>query len=158
MTANEQTRGIRLEHLFTARFEVSPARALGTTPYGERRIVRITGGTFEGPKLRGVVLPEGGDWLLLRHDGVLQLDVRATLQTDDDELNYMTYRGYRHGPQAVIEHLNRGEAVDPSEYYFRTAPFFETGSQKYAWLNGIVSVGTGERVPSGPIYTVYQLL
>ena len=154
----DQVRGIRLEHLFTARFEVAPPRPLGTTPYGERRIARITGGTFEGPKLRGAILPEGGDWLLLRHDGVLQLDVRATLQTDDGELIYMTYRGYRHGPQEVIARLGRGETVDASEYYFRTAPFFETGSQKYAWLNQIVSVATGERLPTGPVYTVYQVL
>jgi hypothetical protein len=149
---------IELEHLLTARFEVSPARSLGMTPFGERRIVQITGGSFEGPQLRGVILPEGGDWLLLRIDGILQLDVRATLQTDDGHLIYMTYRGVRHGPAEVIARLSRGETVDPSEYYFRTAPFFETGSDKYGWLNGIVSVATGERIPAGPIYTVYQVL
>lgn len=151
-------RTIALEHLFTARFEVTPARSLGATPFGERRIVQITGGTFEGPRLRGIVLPEGGDWLLFRHDGILQLDVRATLQTDDGHLIYMTYRGVRHGPADVIARLNRGEPVDPDEYYFRTAPWFETGSDKYGWLNGIVSVATGERLPAGPIYTVYQVL
>jgi hypothetical protein len=151
-------RAIELEHLFTARLEVGPPRSLGMTPYGERRIVQITGGSFEGARLRGVILPEGGDWLLLRHDGILQLDVRATLQTDDGELIYMTYRGLRHGPADVIARLGRGEDVDPSEYYFRTAPWFETASQKYGWLNGIVSVATGERIAAGPIYTVYQVL
>ncbi len=151
-------REIRLEHLLTVRFDVSAPRSLGQTPFGERRIVHITGGSFEGPQLRGTVLPEGGDWLLLRSDGVLQLDVRATLQTDDGALIYMTYRGFRHGPAEVIDRLNRGEAVDPSTYYFRTAPFFETGDERYAWLNRTICVSTGERLPSGPVYTVYQVL
>ena len=151
-------REIRLEHLFTVRFDVSAARSLGNTPLGERRVVQITGGTFEGPRLRGRVLPEGGDWLLLRSDGVLQLDVRATLQTDDGALLYMTYRGFRHGPAAVIDRLSRGEAVDPSAYYFRTAPLFETGDERYAWLSRTVCVATGERLPSGPVYSVYQVL
>ena len=84
--------------------------------------------------------------------------MRATLQTDDRHLIYMTYRGVRHGPPAAIERLNRGEPVDPSEYYFRTAPFFETGSPTYGWLNRIVAVATGERLPTGPVYTVYQVL
>lgn len=151
-------RSVELEHLFTVRFEVTAPQSLGQTPYGERRIVQVTGGSFEGPKLKGKVLPGGGDWLLLRRDGVLQMDVRATLQTDDGALIYMTYRGVRHGPAEVIDRLNRGEAVDPSEYYFRTAPFFETGSEQYAWLNRIVAVATGERLPGQAVYTVYQVL
>ena len=151
------TREIRLEHLFTVRFDVSAPRPLGKTPFGERRIVQITGGSFEGPRVRGTVLPEGGDWILLRDDGALQLDVRATLQTEDGALLYMTYRGFRHGPPEVIARLNRGEAVDPDTYYFRTAPFFETGDERYAWLNRVVTVATGERLPGGPVYTVYQV-
>ena len=63
-----------------------------------------------------------GDWLLLRRDGVLQLDVRITLKTHDDHLVYMSYRGMRHGPAWVIEQLNKGEKVDPSQYYFRSTP------------------------------------
>ncbi|HEV2123479.1 MAG TPA: DUF3237 domain-containing protein [Chloroflexota bacterium] len=151
-------RSVELEHLFTVRFEVTSPQSLGQTPYGERRIVQVTGGSFEGPTLKGKVLPGGGDWLLLRRDGVLQMDVRATLQTDDGALIYMTYRGVRHGPAEVIDRLNRGEAVNPSEYYFRTAPFFETGSEQYAWLNRIVAVATGERLPGQAVYTVYQVL
>jgi hypothetical protein len=70
----------------------------------------------------------------------------------------MSYKGFRHGPAAVLDRLNRGETVDPSEYYFRTAPFFETASAKYAWLNGIVAVATGHRTASGPTYQVYEVL
>ena len=108
--------------------------------------------------MKGRVLDGGGDWLLLRRDGVLQLDVRQTLETDDKQHIYMTYRGYRHGPKDVIDRLNRGEAVDPSLYYFRTTPWFETASEKYAWLNGICAVATGARLASGPTYHVFQVL
>jgi len=149
---------IKTELLFKIVLEVPSILDLGETPYGRRRIARVGGGTFEGPKMKGRVLDGGGDWLLLRRDGVLQLDVRQTLETDDKQHIYMTYRGYRHGPKDVIDRLNRGEAVDPSLYYFRTTPWFETASEKYAWLNGICSVATGERQASGPTYYVYQVL
>lgn len=70
----------------------------------------------------------------------------------------MTYRGYRHGPAEVMERLNKGKIVDPSKYYFRVAPFFEPGTEKYTWLNRIVAVGAGSRLPSGPVYEIYQIL
>ena len=147
-------------HLFTLSLTVDPTFTdVGETPYGHRRIGTVTGGKFEGEELRGVVLPApAGDWLLLRRDGVLQLDVRLTMQTHDREIIYMTYRGYRHGPQDVIDKLNRGEAVDPSLYYFRVTPYFETSAKAYAWMNGICAVGTGMRTASGPTYHVFQVL
>lgn len=150
---------ITTEHLFTMPVEVEmPLQMVGQTPIGERRIAKVTGGTFSGPKMKGTILPGGGDWLLLRADGSLQLDVRVTLHTDDDALIYMTYRGFRHGPAEVMDRLNKGEAVDPSEYYFRIAPFFETGAEKYDWLNRIVTVGTGHRLTSGPVYEVFEVM
>ncbi len=150
---------IETKHLFTMPVDVEiPLQMVGATPVGERRIAKVTGGTFKGPELKGRILPGGGDWLLLLADGTLKLDVRATLETDDGALIYMTYRGYRHGPVEVMERLNNGEPVDPSEYYFRVTPFFETGAEKYAWLNRIIAVGTGHRLPSGPVYEIYQIL
>jgi hypothetical protein len=121
-------------------------------------IAQVAGGTFEGPRLKGKVLPGGGDWLLLRRDGVLQLDVRLTLETDDKQMIYMTYKGFRHGPKDVIDRLNRGEAVDAGLYYFRTTPYFETSSDKYAWMNSICCVASGSRSAAGPTYHVFQVL
>ena len=150
---------IQMKHLFNMPVEVEmPLQMVGATPIGERRIAKVTGGSFAGPELKGTILPGGGDWLLLRADGVLQLDVRVTLKTDDDALIYMTYRGFRHGPAAVMERLNKGEAVDASEYYFRIAARFETGSEKYSWLNKILAFGSGVRLKDGPIYDIYQVL
>jgi hypothetical protein len=149
---------IKTELLFKIVLEVPTILDLGETPYGRRRIARVGGGTVEGAKIKGKVLDGGGDWLLLRRDGVLQLDVRLTIETDDKQHIYMTYRGYRHGPKDVIDRLNRGEAVDPSLYYFRATPYFETASEKYAWLNGICAVATGARLPAGPTYHVFQVM
>ncbi len=149
---------VRTTLLFTIKLGAAPPQMLGTTPLGDRRIVAVTGGSFEGPKLRGTVEPGGSDWILARPDGALLLDVRLSLRTDDGALIGMSYRGYRHGPPAVIERLNRGEAVDASEYYFRTVPLFETAAPKYDWLNRIVSVGLGHRPPEGPIYRVFEVL
>ena len=150
---------IQSEFLFEIDLAVTPPQALGATPLGDRRIVTVTGGTFEGPKLKGTVVPNsGGDWLLLRNDGVLQLDVRVTLQTDDDALIYMAYRGVRDASPEVAERLARGDTVDASEYYFRTTPYFETASEKYAWLNRIITVAVGDRRATGPCYRVYKIL
>ena len=115
-------------------------------------------GQFEGPRLRGKVLPGGGDWTLLRADGVLELDLRVTLETDDGALIHMSSFGLRHGPPEVIATLGRGESVDPSAYYFRTLVRFETGHPKYAFLNRLLAVSTGDRRAQGPIYTIDEIL
>ena len=148
---------ISTTHLFSVSFKVTEIQNLGKTPLGDRRVAVVEGGSFEGPKLKGTVLRGGSDWILARPDGALQLDVRLTLKTHDGEMIGMSYRGFRHGPAAVIERLNRGEMVDPSEYYFRTAPFFETASEKYGWLNRIISVGIGEATATGVLLTVFRV-
>jgi hypothetical protein len=149
---------VRTAPLFTITLDVGKIQNLGKTPLGERRVALVLGGSFEGPRLKGRVLEGGSDWLLTRPDGATQLDVRLTLETHDGAIIGMTYRGYRHGPQAVMDRLNRGDAVDPGEYYFRIAPFFETASASYGWLNRIVAVGLGHRPPGGPVYRVFELL
>jgi hypothetical protein len=149
---------VKTTHLFAISLKVNEIQDLGQTPLGNRRVAVVEGGSFEGAKLKGTVLRGGSDWILLRPDGALQLDVRLTLSTHDGELIGMTYRGFRHGPASAIERLNRGENVDPSEYYFRAAPFFETASEKYDWLNRIVTVATGHRLPEGPVYQVFEVL
>jgi Protein of unknown function (DUF3237) len=114
--------------------------------------------TFEGARLCGKVLAGGGDWTLLRADGVLELDLRITLETDDGALIHMASFGLRHGPPEVIAALGRGEIVDPASYYFRTTPRFETGAPRYAFLNRLFAVATGDRRAAGPIYIVEEIL
>ena len=146
--------------LFTLRISLHPVQDLGATPLGHRRVVPVSGGDFAGERLRGSVLPHAGsDWLLERADGSFQQDARFTLETDDGVRISMTYRGVRHSSPAVAARLARGEPVEPSEYYLRTAPFFETASERYGWLNTIVAVGVGRRVPGGGVtYEVFEVL
>jgi hypothetical protein len=144
--------------LMTLQVAVSTPQKIGAVPHGTRATAPITSGHFEGPRLRGEVLPGGGDWTLLRGDGVLELDLRLTLQTDDGALIQMTSFGLRHGPPEVLAALARGQSVDPSTYYFRTTPRFETGHPRYAFLNRLLAVSSGDRRAAGPIYTVDEIL
>jgi hypothetical protein len=122
------------------------------------RVGRFGAGSFEGPKLRGTVLPGGACWMLLRRDDALEIEVRITLETDDKQQIYMSWKSFRHGPKEVIDRLNRGEIVDPETYYFRATPYFETSSEKYDWMNRICSIATGSRKASGRTFEVFQKL
>jgi hypothetical protein len=145
--------------LFTIQISLHPIQDLGATPLGHRRIVPVSGGEFAGERLRGTVLPHAGsDWLIERADGSFQQDARLTLETDDGAVIGMSYRGVRHSPPAVAARLARGEPVEPSEYYLRTAPFFETAAERYAWMNTIVAIGVGRRTPGGVSYEVFEVL
>ena len=158
--ADEGTRpaDITSRPLMTVNIIAAPQQKLGAVPYGIRSFVPVAGGDFEGPRLRGRILPGGGDWLLLRSDGVLELDLRITLETDDRALIYMTFQGMRHGPPDAITALSRGEVVDPALYYFRTVPRFETSAEAYAFLNRIVTIGVGETRPDGAVHRIDEIL
>jgi hypothetical protein len=149
---------IRTTHLMTLTLAVAGMQPIGATPNGDRRVGLVAGGTFEGPKLKGKVLPGGADWIIGRPDGSTTLDVRIVLETDDGAAIGMLYRGMRHGPPAVMEKVNAGIQVDPSEYYFRTAVSFDTAAANYDWLNRIIAVGTGNRLPEGPVYDIFEVL
>jgi hypothetical protein len=144
--------------LMTVRIAAATPQMLGTVPHGTRSIVPVTGGDFEGPQLRGTVLPGGGDWLLLRSDGVLELDLRITLETEDHALIFMTFQGLRHGPPDGTAALGRGEVVNPARYYFRTLPRFETAAVRYAFLNRIITIGIGEARPDGAVHRIEEIL
>jgi hypothetical protein len=146
-----------LQLLYTSSVEVGQPMVVGSAAYGERRIIPIRGGIFEGPRLSGEVLPGGADWQVIRTDGIAELEARYTLQTDDGALIYVLNRGIRSGSKEVMGRLARGEKVHPNEYYFRTRPIFETGAAKYLWLHRIVTVATGERLPDKVIITVYEV-
>ena len=146
-----------LNFLYTSIIEVETPLLVGHSPYGERRIINIKGGAFSGPRLSGRVLSGGADWQIIRADGVAELEARYTLETNDGALIYVTNRGLRYGPKEVMERLASGDEVDPSEYYFRTTPIFETGAPSYEWLNGIVAIAAGERRAEAVIITVYEV-
>lgn len=149
---------LKTEFLCEVSVDLEEPQNVGATPHGNRQIYYVKGGTVEGPKIRGEVLPGGGDWLLLRPDGAGELDVRGTFRTDDGHLIYTYYRGILNMPADVMQRALQGETVDPSEYYFRIAPVYETASEKYDWLNRIVAIGVGQFKPGWVGYSIYQVL
>jgi len=153
-----EMKALQCKPLFAFQIEVKAPSIIGQTPGFDRRIGEITGGRFDGEKLRGKILSGGSDWQSLRADGTTTLNVRLVMQTDDDALIGMTYLGMRHGPKEVLDRIARGEKVSPTEYYMRATPYYETASEKYGWLNRIVSVAFGHRMAGGAIYQVFEIL
>jgi hypothetical protein len=136
---------LTLEPLLRAEITLGPPQELGDIATGRRRIIPITGGSFHGERLSGRVLPGGADWQLVRTDGVAELDARYVLETSDGARIYVVNFGYRHGPADVLRRLAEGKPVEPSLYYMRTTPRFETAAERYTWLNRTICVATGAR-------------
>jgi hypothetical protein len=136
---------MRSRPLLTLRLNTAPVQNIGIGPRGDRLTFPVTGGSFDGDRLRGKVLPGGGDWVIRRPDGVLELDLRITLATDDGALIHMTFEGIR-------------DDGAPSAPYFRTLPRFETADAKYAFLNRLLAVGVGEISADGPVHVIEEIL
>jgi hypothetical protein len=148
---------LSLKYVFTAWVQVDPPLFIGQVDPGERRVINIIGGSFSGPKIRGTILPGGADWQIVRPDLTAFLEARYTLRTDDGALIYVNNVGIRTGPTEVLRRLASGEEVPPTEYYFRTSPKFETGSEKYAWLNRAIFVAAGKREPANVVLDFFRL-
>ncbi|WP_223881792.1 DUF3237 domain-containing protein [Niallia endozanthoxylica] len=148
---------VHLNYMFTAHIQVENSIEIGDSGKGHRRVIPITGGSFEGDLLKGIVLPGGADYQILRQDGVTEALAHYTIQTDDGVPIYVVNKGYRHGPKEIIDKLIRGEEVPDDTYYFKTSPVFETGSNKYDFLNKMIFIGEGIRKPSEVQIVFYQV-
>jgi hypothetical protein len=117
----------------------------------------IQGGSFEGPRLRGTVAPTGGDRAFMRSDDTQDASVHTVLQTDDDQLIYMSYSGLIH-PVSRVRPALEGEAVDQTGIYWRMVHRFEAPEGRYEWLNRVIAVSRGRAGPRSAEYQVYELL
>jgi len=146
------------ETLMRVAVEVGEILTMGGGPLGERRFVAITGGSFEGPQLRGRIEPGGADWQIVRADGALDIDAHYVLHTEQGARIRVVSQGYRHGPPEVLAALGRGEDVPPGKYFFRTVMRFETGAPDLEWLNRTIAVAIGERKARRVLFEVWRLL
>jgi Protein of unknown function (DUF3237) len=137
--------------------EFEAPRAIVDGPLWTRRILHVVGGSFEGPALRGKVLPGGGDWILVRRDGSAELDIRFTLESAEDELVYFRGTGLFVAPEVVATRIRSGECVPPDDYYFRTSILFEAGSARLGHLNHQLHIGVGQRTATGMITDVFAV-
>jgi len=147
-----------LAHLFDLTIELSAPHEGGDGAKGRHRIIPIVGGRVSGERVNGTILPIGADWQTVRPDAVAELDARYAFETDDGALVEIQNFGFRHGPQDVLAAVGRGEDVDPSSYYMRTKALFVTADPRYAWLNRIVAIGSGARLRSAVVLSMYEVL
>ena len=118
--------------------------------------VGVAGGTVEGPRLCGRVLPmSGGDYAHVRPDGVVEINAHYMLEASDGTLIYLQNRGF-------LDRAHNGNGVpagaggdSPAPYYFRVTPYFRTPNGPHDWLTRTVILGVGER-HQDPDYTMFR--
>ncbi|PWK18059.1 uncharacterized protein DUF3237 [Arcicella aurantiaca] len=155
---SEKPEAPNLEYVCELKVKLKPALVVGETPRGTRRIIPIIGGNFEGPKMKGEILDGGADWQIVRKDGVAELEAHYQIKTDDGVIIYIKNTGLRVATPEVAARIGRGEAVPPSEYYFRAVPKFEAPTGKYDWMNNAIFICKGIRNPDGVVIQVWKVL
>jgi hypothetical protein len=144
------------EFVARARIAVDRPRIVGRTGEAQRRVVPILEGRFDGPLLAARVLPGGADWQTDHADGVLDIEARCLIETDDGVTISVVNRGLRSAEPAVMARLAAGERVAPHEYYFRSAPVFDAPPGPYFWMRRSVFVAFGEREPDAVILRLFR--
>ncbi len=149
---------MHLEHLFDWTAEFKTPTDVGAGPLGQRIVADIMGGSFKGPHLSGKVLPSGADWALVGPDGNLRLDVRIVLETDDGAFIYVAYRARMTMNNKLRAVLFEGKgSIEFGDTYMISQLQFETGDERYAWLNNLMAAGEGRLSPNSVTYRVYAL-
>lgn len=142
--AAQQEEKLQSAYLADLTIETEPSHDAGAAQ-GGRLVVPVAGGTIEGPRFKGTLVRPSGDWMIQRPDGSKVLDVRLLVRTDDDQYVYLSWRGVAYTP------ANSGVVA-------RIAPVFETGAQKYAWLNNVIAVGVLRPMTGRFAYRLYEIL
>jgi hypothetical protein len=151
---------LRSEFLFGLEISLDPPQVVGHVWKGTRLISPIRDGLVKGDKINGKIVACSGDWGLIIDSATFRVDSRATIQTDDGALIYITYSGYSHATAKIAALIGAGKGgeLSPSDYYFRTSVSFETGSPKYAWLNYIAAIGVGRFPAAGKVdFRIYAI-
>ncbi len=147
-----------LEHICDLSVFLDPIREMGMGRAGNRRIIPIIGGTVTGSRINGKLLNLGADWQTIFDNGLAELDTRYAMETDDGATIEIINFGYRHGPDAVMQAVARGEDVDPAAYYMRTHARLETGDPRYDWVNKMLFVGVGARNKQSVAMRLYSII
>ena len=148
---------LNLEYEFSYLATLKEPLQIGAGPFGARAFIEVTGGSFEGKRLNGKILPQGGDWILIGPDGYARLDVRVQLVTNDGAALYLQHTGLLEMNDKVAKALASGGSTDYADQYFRSSQRIETGDPRYIWLNQTIFVAEG-RLGSGRVeYSVYRV-
>ncbi|WP_052914521.1 MULTISPECIES: DUF3237 domain-containing protein [Protofrankia] len=143
---------------FVYRAELSPPLAVGTGPFGTRLFFGFAGGRVTGRRINADVLADsGGDWVLIGLDGFGRIDVRGLWRTDDDATIYVQYTGLVEMNEAVGTALQTGGTISHTDQYLSITLRFETGDERYAWLQRRVFVGRGRLVNGAIEFGVFRI-
>jgi hypothetical protein len=145
-------------YVFTITARIGGVTSAGDIGHGVRRIIPVTGGEVRGERVNGKVCAFGADFQIIRPNELIELEAKYAFETDDGAVIYVENRGLRFGPIELMQQLKRGEPVDPRLIYFRTAPRFETGSEKYRWLMESLFIGSAARHVDRVVVDVHQVL
>lgn len=151
----------QMEFAFTVSIDLTPIRWVTPSTMGaSRAAIYAASGSVAGPRLNGSVVPmSGGDFPLLRPDGVIDFDARYLLEADDGAIIYMQNRGYRWPRSAEIgERMARNEPVSPDDYYMRVSPKFDAPAGPHEWMSKHVFVGVAEKIPGANRIHYFVLL
>lgn len=159
---------ISTKHAFTLQVELAPSQDFGMTHAGARRFIPITGGTFQGDSIRGKILPGGGDWNVVRDDGVVEVYAKYTICTDDGTMILVTNMGWGRASQTQMQAVFGDDPASASlgsdagaSWYTKTSPRFEVArGSKYEWLAKAVFVGDLKppTKPNAVTIEVYEVL
>ena len=147
-----------LEFVFDVTVTLATPVDFGLFAEGRRRFVPITGGSIDGPRLKGDVLPGGGDWQTIGSDGVTDIHAHYALRASDGTTIDIDNPGVRVAAPEVIARLTAGEDVDPRLYYFRSTPRFTVRPGPHDWLRKSVFVGYGIRHPDRVVLKIFRVL
>jgi Protein of unknown function (DUF3237) len=147
---------IDLRHLCDFSIDFDPIQYIPTAA-GMRANHVIKEGVVTGERFNGEFIRGGGDWILVGGDQIARLDVRATIRADDGELVFVTNTGRVDLRDGIGERLLAGESLTWRDFYARSSPLFETGSEKYAWLNSVVTVALNGLTPAHVDYEIYEV-
>ena len=146
-----------LEWIGTLSAQLGPPAVIGQTARGTRMILPVASGALHGPGISGTIQPMSGDWLLVRPDGVGELDVRGTIEMQDGSLLYVTYTGYVTNVPELMPRWQQGEAIPRDAYSFVVTPRFETAAPAYEWLQRTVVLGIGSLTQGGVSYEFFAV-
>jgi cytochrome P450 len=137
---------LELIPLATATLEVGAPVFISNGPKGTRVVADITSTVWEGERLRATQIgAASADWALIALDGTAAIDVRTTLETDDGAIVFVSYQG-----RSDYSLAGAGPVY--------AAPVFETGDERYAWLNKVQAIARGTTDGlTKLVYDVYEV-
>jgi Protein of unknown function (DUF3237) len=149
---------LAVTHELTMRVGLAPPHIVGAGPLGVRVVGGVTTGTVRGTRVNGTIVGPGADWMLIGPNGFGRVDVRLQLETDDGALIYVHYEGLIElNAVSSAALMDRTAETGWDDQYFRTAPRFETGDERYEWLNRTMFVARGRVTTDGIEYEVFRV-